>query len=120
MWFRRPRPAWPQTGLRVGQPPPTDDPSCQILCARIAKEELRQLCAAARGPAGDTYDSHPGSAPGTTASSAGAPTPTSPNVHRLAATIETWWPAFLRTGSIGRETKYGRKVHYESGKGLDN
>ena len=48
------------------------DPSCQIPSAYIAKEEPRQLLAA-------TAPMRPKSAPGPTGSTAGAPTPTSPN-----------------------------------------
>ena len=62
-----------------------NDPSCQILSAYIAKEELRQLLAAAA-----TALTTPRSAPGSTASTAGAPTPTSPN--------STAWPPRSRPG----------------------
>ena len=79
-----------------------NDPSCQILSAYIAKEELRQLLAAARDRADDAEirtrlyrfyswcaDTH------------------IPELHRLATTIETWWPAilvFLHTGLTNART----------------
>ena len=80
-----------------------NDPSCQILSAYIAKEELRQLLAAARDRADDAEirtrlyrfyswcaDTH------------------IPELHRLATTIETWWPAilaFLHTGLTNARTE---------------
>jgi transposase len=80
-----------------------NDPSCQILSAYIAKEELRQLLAAAADRADDAEirtrlyrfylwcaETH------------------IPELHRLATTIETWWPAilaFLHTGLSNARTE---------------
>jgi transposase len=73
-----------------------NDSSSQILAAYIAKEELRQLLAAARDQADDAeirtrlYRFYSWCADTKI-----------PEVARLATTIETWWPAilaFLHTG----------------------
>ena len=80
-----------------------NDPSAQILSAYIAKEELRQLLAAARDRAHDgeirtrlyrfySWCAHTHI----------------PELHRLATTIETWWPAilaFLHTGLTNARTE---------------
>lgn len=80
-----------------------NDPSCQILSAYIAKEELRQLLAAARDRADDAeirtrlYRFYSWCADTNI-----------PELHRLAATIETWWPAilaFLHTGLSNARTE---------------
>lgn len=86
-----------------------NDPSAQILAAYIAKEELRHLLAAARDRADDAeirtrlYRFYSWCAQTKI-----------PEVHRLAATIETWWPAilaFLHTGlTNGRTEGYNRLV----------
>ncbi len=86
-----------------------NDPSCQILSAYIAKEELRQLLAAARDRVDDAeirtrlYRFYSWCADTTI-----------PELHRLATTIETWWPAilaFLHTGlSNARTEGYNRLV----------
>jgi hypothetical protein len=86
-----------------------NDPSCQILSAYIAKEELRQLLAAAADRVDDAeirtrlYRFYSWCADTTI-----------PELHRLATTIETWWPAilaFLRTGlSNARTEGYNRLV----------
>ncbi len=86
-----------------------NDPSCQILSAYIAKEELRQLLAAAADRVDDTeirtrlYRFYSWCADTKI-----------PELHRLATTIETWWPAilaFLRTGlSNARTEGYNRLV----------
>ena len=86
-----------------------NDPSCQILTAYIAKEELRQLLAAARHGADDAeirtrlyrfYD--------------WCANTRIPELHRLATTIETWWPAILallHTGLTNARTeRYNRLV----------
>ena len=80
-----------------------NDPSCQILAAYIAKEELRQLLAAAYGRGDDgeirsrLYRFYSWCA-----------TTNIPELHRLATTIETWWPAilaFLHTGLTNARTE---------------
>jgi transposase len=86
-----------------------NDPSCQILSAYIAKEELRQLLAAARDRADDAeirtrlYRFYSWCA-----------NTDIPELHRLATTIETWWPAilaFLHTGLTNARTEgYNRLV----------
>lgn len=86
-----------------------NDPTCQILAAYIAKEELRQLLAAAADRADDTeirarlYRFYSWCA------NAGIP-----ELTRLATTIETWWPAilaFLHTGLTNAKTEgYNRLV----------
>ncbi|MCB9408873.1 ISL3 family transposase [Mycolicibacterium sp.] len=86
-----------------------NDPSAQILSAYIAKEELRQLLAAARDRVDDAeirtrlYRFYSWCADTKI-----------PELHRLATTIETWWPAilaFLHTGlSNARTEGYNRLV----------
>lgn len=86
-----------------------NDPSAQILAAYIAKEELRQLLSAAADRADDAeirtrlYRFYNWCAQTKI-----------PEVHRLAATIETWWPAilaFLHTGLTNARTEgYNRLV----------
>jgi len=86
-----------------------NDPSAQILAAYIAKEELRQLLAAARDRADDAeirtrlYRFYNWCADTKI-----------PELHRLATTIETWWPAilaFLHTGLTNARTEgYNRLV----------
>jgi len=86
-----------------------NDPSCQILSAYIAKEELRQLLAAAADRVDDAeirtrlYRFYSWCADTKI-----------PELHRLATTIETWWPAilaFLHTGlSNARTEGYNRLV----------
>lgn len=86
-----------------------NDPSAQILSAYIAKEELRQLLAAAADGADDAeirtrlYRFYSWCA-----------NTRIPELHRLAATIETWWPAilaFLHTGLTNARTEgYNRLV----------
>ncbi|MDP7736052.1 ISL3 family transposase [Mycobacterium paragordonae] len=86
-----------------------NDPTSQILSAYIAKEELRQLLAAARDGADDAeirtrlYRFYSWCA-----------NTRIPELHRLAATIETWWPAilaFLHTGLTNARTEgYNRLV----------
>jgi transposase len=86
-----------------------NDPSAQILAAYIAKEELRQLLAAARDRAEDAeirtrlYRFYSWCADTKI-----------PELHRLATTIETWWPAilaFLHTGLTNARTEgYNRLV----------
>lgn len=86
-----------------------NDPSAQILSAYIAKEELRALLAAARDHADDAeirtrlYRFYSWCA-----------NTKIPEVHRLATTIETWWPAilaFLHTGLTNARTEgYNRLV----------
>jgi len=86
-----------------------NDPTCQILAAYIAKEELRQLLAAAADRAEDAeirtrlYRFYSWCADTNI-----------PEIHRLAATIETWWPAilaFLHTGLTNARTEgYNRLV----------
>lgn len=86
-----------------------NDPSAQILAAYIAKEELRQLLSASADRADDAeirtrlYRFYSWCA-----------ATNIPEVHRLAATIETWWPAilaFLHTGlTNGRTEGYNRLV----------
>jgi len=80
-----------------------NDPTCQILSAYIAKEELRQLLAAAAERADDAeirtrlYRFYHWCAETNI-----------PELHRLAATIETWWPAilaFLHTGLSNARTE---------------
>ena len=80
-----------------------NDPSAQILSAYIAKEELRQLLAAARDRADDAeirtrlYRFYSWCADTKI-----------PELHRLATTIETWWPAilaFLHTGLTNARTE---------------
>ena len=80
-----------------------NDPSCQILSAYIAKEELRQLLAAAGGRTDDAeirtrlYRFYSWCADTNI-----------PELHRLATTIETWWPAilaFLHTGLSNARTE---------------
>ena len=86
-----------------------NDPSAQILAAYIAKEELRHLLAAAGARAEDAeirtrlyrfynWCAHT----------------KIPELHRLATTIETWWPAilaFLHTGLTNARTEgYNRLV----------
>ena len=80
-----------------------NDPSCQILSAYIAKEELRQLLAAAADRADDAeirtrlYRFYNWCADTDI-----------PELHRLATTIETWWPAilaFLHTGLSNARTE---------------
>ena len=80
-----------------------NDPSCQILSAYIAKEELRQLLAAAADRADDAeirtrlYRFYNWCADADI-----------PELHRLATTIETWWPAilaFLHTGLSNARTE---------------
>ena len=88
---------------------PDNDPSCQILSAYIAKEELRQLLSAAADHADDAeirtrlYRFYSWCADTTI-----------PELHRLATTIETWWPAilaFLHTGLTNARTEgYNRLV----------
>jgi len=80
-----------------------NDPSAQILSAYIAKEELRQLLAAARDRADDAeirtrlYRFYSWCADADI-----------PELTRLATTIETWWPAilaFLHTGLTNARTE---------------
>lgn len=80
-----------------------NDPSAQILSAYIAKEELRQLLAAAADRADDAeirtrlYRFYRWCAETKI-----------PELHRLATTIETWWPAilaFLHTGLSNARTE---------------
>lgn len=80
-----------------------NDLSAQILSAYIAKEELRQLLAAAADRADDAeirtrlYRFHRWCADTKI-----------PELHRLAATIETWWTAilaFLHTGLTNARTE---------------
>lgn len=86
-----------------------NDPSAQILAAYIAKEELRHLLAAAGARAEDAeirtrlYRFYSWCA-----------NTKIPELHRLATTIETWWPAilaFLHTGLTNARTEgYNRLV----------
>jgi len=90
------------------------DPSGQILTAWIAKEELRTLLALARtSPArhviarrlGDFYHW-----------CAGADIP---ELHRLATTVETWWPEierFLHTGLTNARTEGINRVIKDVGR----
>ena len=80
-----------------------NDPSAQILSAYIAKEELRQLLAAAADRADNAeirtrlYRFYRWCADTKI-----------PELHRLATTIETWWPAilaFLHTGLTNARTE---------------
>ena len=80
-----------------------NDPSAQILSAYIAKEELRQLLAAAADRADNAeirtrlYRFYSWCA-----------STNIPEIHRLATTIETWWPAilaFLHTGLTNARTE---------------
>ena len=79
------------------------DPSGQILAAWIAKEELRTLLACARQQAAPhvirarLHDFY-----------AWCASTDIPEVHRLATTIDTWWPQtllFLRTGLTNARTE---------------
>lgn len=85
----------------------TGDPGVEILSAWVVKEDLRTLLALAgtnplrpqiRGRLAAFYDH--------------AADSTAPEVHRLAATVEAWWPAIeagLRTGySNARSEGYNR------------
>jgi transposase len=86
-----------------------NDPSAQILSAYIAKEELRQLLFGARDRADNAeirtrlYRFYSWCADTNI-----------PELHRLATTIETWWPAilaFLHTGLTNARTEgYNRLV----------
>ena len=106
--LRRPRPAWPQTRPGVGQPPPTLD-SARTSVAQSIRHDVerpdrqrpelsnpvglhRQRGTAPTNflPPPLTAPTTPRSAPGSTASTAGAPTPTSPNC--------TAWPPRSRPG----------------------
>lgn len=90
------------------------DPSSQILAAWIAKEELRTLLASARQHAaphiirarlGDFY---------TWCASTDIP-----EVHRLASTVETWWPEilhFLETNLSNAATEGTNRVIKEVGR----
>lgn len=85
------------------------DPTDQILTAYIAKEQLRHLLAAAREGA-DTHDVRDRLYPFYT----WCADADLPELTRLAATIETWWPAilaFIDTGITNARTEgYNRLV----------
>lgn len=68
----------------------TGDPGVEILSAWVAKEDLRALLALA-GTSPDRQEI----ARRLGAFYAHSAASTAPEVHRLAATIETWWPAIL-------------------------
>jgi transposase len=81
----------------------THDPTGQILAAWIAKEELRNLLASARGHAAPhvirarLHDFY-----------AWCANTDIPEVHRLAGTIDAWWPEtlrFLKTGLTNARTE---------------
>ncbi len=89
------------------------DPSGQILTAWIAKEELRALLALARtGPPrhvspalGDFYS--------------WCANTDVPELHRLATTVETWWPEierFLHTGLTNARTEGINRVIKDVGR----
>ena len=90
------------------------DPTGQILAAWIAKEELRTLLASAREHA----------APHIVRARLGAfytwcASTNIPEVHRLASTIETWWPEtlrFLETGLTNARTEGTNRVIKEVGR----
>ena len=79
------------------------DPSGQILTAWIAKEELRGLLALARtSPARHVIAAHLGDFYTWCANT------DIPELHRLATTVETWWPEierFLHTGLTNARTE---------------
>ncbi|CCG05234.1 ISL3 family transposase [Blastococcus saxobsidens] len=85
----------------------TGAPGEEILSAWVVKEDLRALLALA-GTAPDREDIHRR----LEVFYAHAAASTAPEVHRLAATIETWWPAILaglHTGySNARSEGYNR------------
>ena len=90
----------------------TGEPGVEILSAWVAKEDLRALLALAGShPPRREIRAHLETFYGHAAVS------TAPEVHRLAATIETWWPAIeagLRTGySNARSEGYNRLAKHE-------
>lgn len=90
----------------------TGDPGVEILSAWVVKEDLRALLAlAGTNPSRreirarlETFYGH-------------AAASTTPEVHRLAATVEAWWPAIeagLRTGySNARSEGYNRLAKHQ-------
>jgi transposase len=92
-------------------------PGVEILTAWIAKEELRSVLALARTHPARTTIAHRLAKFYTWCADSGIP-----EVHRLAATIETWWPqieAFLATGitnaaseGINRVVKLAARAAY--------
>jgi transposase len=92
----------------------THDPPGQILAAWIAKEELRTLLTSARQHAAPhiirrrLHDFY-----------AWCASTNIPEVHRLAATIETWWPQtlrFLQTGLTNARTEGINRVIKDVGR----
>lgn len=79
------------------------DPTHQILTAWIAKEELRTLLATARTGAKRHDIAYQAGQ-----FNIGCADSNLPELHRLAATIEAWWPevlAFLQTGITNAGTE---------------
>lgn len=90
----------------------TGDPGAEILSAWVVKEDLRTLLAlAGTNPSRREIRAHLQAFYGHAAAS------TAPEVHRLAATVESWWPAIeagLHTGySNARSEGYNRLAKHE-------
>jgi transposase len=90
----------------------TGDPGAEILSAWVVKEDLRALLAlAGTNPTRPEIRARLETFYGHAAAS------TAPEAHRLAATVEAWWPAIeagLRTGySNARSEGYNRLAKHE-------
>ena len=90
----------------------TSDPGVEILGAYIVKEDLRALLALA-----GTHPDHHEIAAALTTFYDHAAASTAPEVHRLAATVERWWPAILASLETGysnsRSEGYNRLAKHE-------